>query len=58
MSLASHLDVLAGKHAELDRRIEREMRTPRPDALVLSDLKRQKLHIKDRMSAYGSASGR
>ena len=50
MKIEAHLSQLSTKHAELDRQIESEMRSPLPDSMRLSQLKRQKLHIKDRIS--------
>lgn len=50
MSLKAHLDQLTTKHAELERTIETEMRSPLPDTLRLSELKRRKLQLKDRIS--------
>lgn len=38
---------LEAKHAELDRKIDVEIHRPRPDPLILADLKKQKLRIKE-----------
>lgn len=45
----AHHSALEAKHATLDRRIEAEAQRPHPDALALSDLKKQKLRIKEEM---------
>lgn len=36
-------------HRELDRRIREEQRRPNPDALLIHDLKRRKLQVKDEL---------
>jgi hypothetical protein len=51
MALASHLESLKAKHSELEIRIADEERRPHPDETFLSDLKKQKLRIKDAMAA-------
>jgi hypothetical protein len=38
------------KHAELEEAIELETRRPLPDAATISDLKKRKLLIKDRIA--------
>jgi hypothetical protein len=43
----SHVTALRTKHAELDLKLEREENRPLPDAHVIHDLKKQKLHLKD-----------
>lgn len=43
----SHVSALRIKHAELDAKLEREENRPMPDARLIIDLKKQKLHIKD-----------
>jgi hypothetical protein len=50
MALSAHLEQLNAKHAELEQKIRQEMRSPMPDTVLLSDLKKQKLHIKDALS--------
>lgn len=49
MALSAHLEQLNVKHAELEQKIQREMRSPMPDTVLLSQLKKQKLHIKDEL---------
>ncbi|MBX9797121.1 YdcH family protein [Sphingomonas sp.] len=51
MNSAHHASLMA-KHATLDRRIALESQRPLPDALVIADLKKQKLKIKEEMSAH------
>jgi hypothetical protein len=47
MSLQSRLESLKAQHAELETRIAEEDQRPRPDAEVMSRLKREKLHLKE-----------
>ncbi len=49
MSLEAHLDELAEKHRELDRRIEKEEAHPGSDDISIHELKKQKLQLKDRI---------
>ena len=47
MNLESHLDALTQKHVALKHNIDEERQRPNPDNLKLSELKRQKLKVKD-----------
>jgi hypothetical protein len=47
MSLPDHIEALKAKHAELERAIDEENKRPLPNRDSVSDLKRQKLRIKD-----------
>ncbi len=47
----AHLSALEAKHAVLDRRIAEETHRPMPDTVLLADLKRQKLRVKEEMSS-------
>jgi len=47
MSLQDRIEALKAKHAELERAIDEENRRPLPNRDAVSDLKRQKLRIKD-----------
>ncbi len=51
MSTAAHYDALETKHAALETRIEDEEHRPHPDSVILADLKKQKLRIKEEMAA-------
>lgn len=46
----AHYSALEAKHASLERRINDEETRPAPDGLVLADLKRRKLRVKEEMS--------
>ena len=43
----AHQSALQSKHAVLDRRIAEEEHRPLPDQVVLHDLKKQKLKLKE-----------
>ena len=47
MALDAHLVELSEKHRQLDRKIEEEMSRPTADDLKITELKRQKLRLKD-----------
>lgn len=47
MSLDAHLEELAEKHRDLDRRIEKEEAHPGSDDVTIHELKKQKLRLKD-----------
>ena len=47
MALEAHLEELSEKHNSLEKQIEEEMARPQADTLLISELKRQKLRIKD-----------
>lgn len=49
MSSDDRVDALKAKHAALDLAINEENRKPHPDDVTISDLKRQKLRIKDEL---------
>ncbi|OYY88971.1 MAG: hypothetical protein B7Y45_13655 [Sphingomonas sp. 28-66-16] len=48
---SAHISALEAKHAKLDHRIATESQRPLPDPLTLAELKKQKLKIKEEMSA-------
>jgi hypothetical protein len=56
MSLSSHLYELRKKHELLSKKIEAEQRSPASDDLVITDLKRQKLHLKDEIERIGQTA--
>ena len=49
MSSDDRVDALKAKHAALDLALAEENRRPHPDAAALSELKREKLRIKDEL---------
>ncbi len=54
MALAAHLKELNNKHARLDDKIESELKHPAPDAMLLSELKKQKYHLKQMITELQS----
>ncbi|MEO0991492.1 MAG: DUF465 domain-containing protein [Pseudomonadota bacterium] len=55
MSLSSHLEELRRKHANLSLEVEEAQRNPATDALVISQLKKQKLRIKEEIQRLSEA---
>ena len=47
MNTKAHLASLERKHNELEKEISREMSTPSADDFVITNLKRQKLALKE-----------
>jgi hypothetical protein len=54
MQTDERLDSLNDKHATLERAIEEESLRPHPDDIRLSELKREKLRIKDEIHHHGA----
>ncbi len=50
MEADTHLASLATKHAHLEQAIEEENHRPLPDSLRVTELKREKLRIKEQIS--------
>ena len=48
----SHMNSLVEKHASLERMIQEEMNRPAPDDVLLHDLKKRKLAIKDQITHH------
>lgn len=55
MALSSHLEQLQSKHSQLDTKIQLELRHPIPDTLRLSEMKKEKLRIKELLSHIQAA---
>jgi len=51
MAVESHLTELQNKHLRIDQEIKQEMKSPLPDTLRISMLKRKKLQLKDQIFA-------
>lgn len=49
MTLNAHLETLEEKHARLEHEIAEETHRPLPDFTRITQLKKQKLHIKELM---------
>ena len=52
MAVSGHLETLQSKHTHLDEKIQAELRSPLPDNLRVSRLKREKLQIKDTIRQF------
>lgn len=51
-AVSSHLDALQHKHAGLEARLREEMARPVPDTATIQSLKKQKLRLKEEISAH------
>ena len=49
MALEAHVAELTDKHRALEQKIETELARPSSDSIVISELKREKLRIKDEL---------
>jgi hypothetical protein len=47
MGLESHIQELSDKHHKLDEQIQEELHRPLPDDILLCDLKKRKLRLKE-----------
>lgn len=54
MGLESHIQELADKHHKLDEQIHEELHRPLPDDLMLSELKKRKLRLKEEIERLKS----
>lgn len=52
MTTEGHMEALVRRHRELDRKIEAEMTHPSHDDLLIAELKRKKLEIKDELAKF------
>jgi len=57
MAKSARLKTLTVKHSDLDNRIQVEMRSPLPDHLRISELKKQKLQLKDEIKQLSLSHG-
>ncbi len=54
MSLFAHIEELSEKHQTIQRQIELEMSRPLVDSLKVSELKRRKLRLKEKIEKLKS----
>lgn len=47
----AHLSALEAKHATLEQRIASETQRPAPNTIVIADLKKQKLRLKEEIDS-------
>jgi hypothetical protein len=57
MSFQDHLETLRARHADLEAAVRQEIARPLPDEQRLTDLKRQKLRLKDMIFAMTRRAG-
>ena len=50
MNVSSHLSELQRKHADLSQKIEEEQQHPGSDDLSITEMKREKLKLKDEIA--------
>ena len=55
MPVSGHLDVLSDKHRSLERQLEQALSHPSVSDFELSQLKREKLRIKDEIQRLSEA---
>ena len=48
--IEEHAQALRAKHANLEEKIQDELKRPHPDEAIVTYLKRQKLRIKDELA--------
>lgn len=46
---SAHLSALSAKHSQLDKRIDVESHRPLPDQMLIAQLKKEKLRVKEEM---------
>jgi len=56
MAKSARLNTLTVRHSDLDTRIEKEMRSPLPDHLRISALKKQKLLLKEEINQLSATA--
>lgn len=52
MGVNAHVRQLTVKHSDIDRQIISEMKSIHPDTLKISQLKKAKLQLKDKINSY------
>ena len=53
MTIEDRVETLKAKHARLDHEIDEEAHRPLPDTVHLTELKREKLRIKEEIQRIG-----
>ena len=49
---SSHVSALQQKHEGLDRRLREELSRPAPDAVLIQDIKKAKLKLKEEIALH------
>lgn len=55
MSIKDHVSALETRHAELEAKLDVEQGHSNPDKCLITDIKKQKLRIKDELATLESA---
>ncbi len=55
LSMDISVDELKRKHADLDNQLGEEVQRPHPDQVIISQIKREKLKVKDAIASLESA---
>ena len=55
MTIASHLQELRRKHETLSDKVDKAQRNPSIDALTISEMKKQKLRLKEEITRLADA---
>lgn len=56
MSMEPDVDELKRKHAKLDTQLDKEIQRPIPDQVIVTQIKREKLKVKDAIANMQSVS--
>jgi hypothetical protein len=54
LTVQSHIEALAKKHANLENQLSEANASPSTDDATLSSIKRRKLHLKDQIEGFRS----
>ncbi len=52
--METNIDELKRKHADLDSQLGEEIQRPNPDQLIITQIKREKLKVKDALASMES----
>ena len=55
VSMELSVDELKRRHADLDNQLGEEIQRPHPDQVIISQIKREKLKVKDAIASLESA---
>jgi hypothetical protein len=55
VSMETNVDELKKKHADLDNRLSAETQRPNPDQSIITQIKREKLKVKDTLASLENA---
>jgi len=56
MTTENHIEALKQRHSDLERQLENELRHNGHDDLVIADIKRRKLEVKDELTKLARAA--